>query len=93
MNIQILYTKIVDSNFCGIYAFYCLTSHKYYLGRAVDFYDRRQKHNSKLSKQKHDSIHFQSAWNLYGSDSFVCLVIEECSKEIIREREQWYLDN
>lgn len=78
-------------------AIYCIkntTNGKRYIGSTVDVNDRWRKHKKLLSQNRHHSLHLQSAWNLYGEESFEFLIIEECEpiKEILLEREQHWMD-
>jgi len=50
-------------------------------------------HKCLLKHGKHHSPHFQHAWDLYGENNFVFEVIEECNKDILIEREQFYFDS
>lgn len=74
---------------------YCITNtvngHKY-IGSAVNFKERWQKHKRELNKNAHHSRHLQNAWNKYGADCFAFSVIEQCEIDNLIEREQVYLD-
>ncbi len=79
----------------GIYRIYCKANGKSYYGQTND-YDRRMIEHRKLlrhhSKKKHHCTHLQRAWNLYSEDQFEFSLLEECSVELLNEREQWYFE-
>ena len=76
----------------GIYKIENTTNHKVYIGQSVNIEGRWAKHLTLLQHNKHGNKHLQSAWNKYGSGSFVFSVLEECCVEQLTEREQYYID-
>jgi len=76
----------------GIYCIYNIVSGKQYIGSAINFSQRIRNHKSQLSKIKHHNAHMQSAWNNYGDDSFIFLIVEYCSIENLIKREQFWLE-
>ena len=76
----------------GIYKIECIKNNKIYVGSAIDTDKRWIKHKCELGKNKHHNRHMQNAYNLYGIESFIFKVIEECSLSELIEREQYYLD-
>lgn len=76
----------------GIYKITNTLNNKCYIGSAVDPKARIYTHKSQLSKGKHHSILLQRAWNKYVCDNFLFTILEECEKEKLIEREQFYLD-
>ena len=76
----------------GIYKIINLINRKIYVGSAVDIKSRWRKHKSDLLLNKHHSIKLQNSYNKYGVDNFVYEIIEECEKERMIEREQYYID-
>jgi hypothetical protein len=75
-----------------IYKIICNVNNKFYIGRAVNFAKRIGIHKSRLRNNKHINKHLQNLWNKYGEQSFSFLIIEKCSKELLCEREQYYLN-
>lgn len=63
-----------------------------YVGSAVSFHNRISVHKANLNRGTHHCIHLQNAWNLYGKETFVFELIEECDKEQLVSREQYWLD-
>lgn len=77
----------------GIYAFLNLVNGKFYIGSAKDFYKRYHVHKSMLTHNKHDNSYFQRAWNKYGKENFLFVIMEyvrDASK--LEEREQFWID-
>ena len=75
-----------------IYQIKNLTSGKVYVGSAT-FYDKRiGTHVSRLRRNKHHSKHLQSSWIKYGEDNFTFSILEHCSKETLKDREQYWID-
>ncbi len=78
----------------GIYRIINIINNKRYVGSSVDLVDRWNKHRYRLRRGNHHSLHLQNAWKKYGEDAFIYETLEECepSKEILLQREQYYLD-
>jgi len=62
-----------------------------YIGSAVDFVARKSVHMANLKKNNHNRK-LQNHCNKYGIEDIVFEIIELCSKEMLIEREQYYLD-
>lgn len=77
---------------CGIYIIKNLRSGKFYIGSAADITTRWRNHRAKLRGNKHRNEHLQRAWNKYGESAFKFQILEYCPINILREREQHYLD-
>ncbi len=84
-----------------IYRFYCLISHKNYIGITTQDFNRRwnQHKNESLGEQEFKDTHFHRAIRKYGWDSFektVLLKLESDSKEKLLESlsqlEQYYVE-
>ena len=63
-----------------------------YIGSTQDIYKRFHLHKSKLQKNKHHTPKLQNHCNKYGFDDFVFTILEECNKDNLMEREQYYID-
>jgi group I intron endonuclease len=61
----------------GIYKIINIINNKFYVGSAVNFSRRRTRHFSELKTQKHNNQKLQAAWNKYGPDAFIFVVVEE----------------
>lgn len=78
----------------GIYKITNLVNGKFYIGSAVNVKNRFSTHVSELNSHTHDNRHLQRAWDKYGKDKFKFELIEEIKeKELLLEREQFYIDN
>jgi len=79
-------------NGMGIYKIYNLVDGKVYIGSAVNFYKRYNRHISCLRLNKHYNSHLQNAWNKYGGDNFIFEIIENIlDKNILLEKETYYI--
>jgi group I intron endonuclease len=76
----------------GIYRWCNTINNKCYIGSAEDLEKRRKRHLWLLAAGKHHSIHFQRAWNIYGSEAFVFEILELCPVGELLQREQKAID-
>lgn len=79
----------------GIYKIFNMVDGRYYVGSAtISFAKRETQHISDLAKNKHRNIHLQRAYNKYGHENFVFVIVEilDLSDKEIILREQWHLD-
>ena len=76
----------------GIYCVFNIVSGKQYIGSAVNMSDRIRRHKGLLRRRKHHSVHLQNAWDKYGEENFIFLVIEYVDIENLIEREQYFID-
>lgn len=67
----------------GIYAIVCNGNGKIYIGGSKNVKSRIAVHVNLLSRMKHENKYLQSAWNLYGKESFIFDMIEHCNIEEI----------
>ena len=75
----------------GIYKITCLDNGKVYVGSAIWIKKRWSSHKVCLKRNTHHNPHLQSAFNKYGKESFIYEVLEECSKNKLIEREQYWM--
>ena len=68
-------------------------SSKCYVGSAVKFNQRWNQHKCSLRANKHDSPKLQLYVNKYGIDDLDFVVLEECDRNLLLEREQYYIDS
>ena len=61
----------------GIYKIINTINNKFYVGSAVNFSRRKTRHFSELRRGKHNNRHLQAAWNKYGEQAFVFVIVEE----------------
>lgn len=75
----------------GIYKIESLVSGECYVGSSTNIRERAQKHLYEFKNNK-NSLILQRAWNKYGEKNIVMMVIELCDRNILRKREQYYID-
>lgn len=76
----------------GIYIITNIVNGKRYIGSSKNIRKRLWKHRSLLRHNKHENKHFQNAWNKYGEDKFVYSVLEQCTIDVLLDKEQYYID-
>ena len=77
---------------CGIYEIQCRVSGKKYVGSSCRIYQRWIDHRESLNKGVHHSSRLQRAWLKHGSGSFSFVVLEDCSRDELVMREQFWID-
>lgn len=88
-----LYECIDESNNkSGIYFIFNIVTRNLYVGSTVNFKKRMNRHILELRNSKHCNTHLQNAWNKYGMESFIFIVVEYTSIENLIEREQFWLE-
>lgn len=75
---------------CGIYKITCLTTGQFYIGGSKDIAARWKSHRKNLRQQIHTKK-IQRCYDEYGPEVFLFEIIENCSEDILDEREQFYL--
>jgi len=65
----------------GIYKIINIQNDNFYVGSSVNLHRRKIRHFSELRNNKHDNKHLQNAWNKYGEDCFVFVVVELVEKK------------
>ncbi|PAV30187.1 hypothetical protein CIL05_06885 [Virgibacillus profundi] len=65
---------------------------KVYIGKSVHLNKRLREHRSSLLKDYHPNKHLQRSWNKYGEKYFTFEILEECSEDIVNEREMYYIN-
>jgi hypothetical protein len=78
----------------GIYKITNIKNNKVYIGSSENLYKRQIDHFGLLRRNKHHSIHLQRAWNrtLNPEESFKFEILENCKKEELLEKENYYLN-
>ena len=76
----------------GIYKIVNQINGKIYVGSALDMLDRWNRHKNQLKSKKHHSKKLQRSYNKHGADNFKYETIEECEKDKLIEKEQYYID-
>lgn len=76
----------------GIYQIINLINGKIYIGSAINLINRKSIHFIKLKRNIHENKYLQNSWNKYGKEYFEFNILENCEKENLIKREQYYLD-
>lgn len=76
----------------GVYKIEHISSRKVYIGSSKNMYRRCHRHMSELRHGKHNNQFLQRAFIKYGKNDFKVESLEKCTKEILEEREQFYID-
>lgn len=84
-------------NVTGIYMIYNVISKKSYIGSSLNIYQRifgksSSSHLKSLSENRHINRHLQNAYNKHGVSVFTFRILEICSKDLLLDREQFYLN-
>lgn len=77
----------------GIYAIINIYNFRVYIGSAVDIKNRWRNHRDDLKCKKHGNVYLQGVFNKYGLKELLFVLIEECKKESLLEREQFWIDS
>lgn len=76
----------------GIYKIENKVNGKVYVGQSINIEQRWAGHRSMLRHNHHENQHLQNAWNKYGENNFQFLVVEECSKKLLNNREKYWIN-
>ena len=87
-----------QNQFSGIYACYCTSNNKFYVGSTKDFLPtkiyrgRKADHLNSLRKGSHDNVILQRAFDKYGEFNFFWFKLEgDIKRENLLDREDYYL--
>ena len=94
MKVKIRQEDLDDLSKRGIYRIFSKETNKSYIGSTwKSFKTRWKQHLSKLNTNNHHSKELQNAFNKYGSDSFICEILEIVTNpEVLLEREAYYIE-
>ena len=76
----------------GIYKITNIETGKIYIGSTKCFEIRFREHICNLRNNRHHSRYLQNSYNKHGESAFVFSIIEECPKNMLLERELYYLN-
>lgn len=76
----------------GIYCIENLLNNKKYIGQSVNVNYRWSKHRSELKNHTHDNDYLQKSYDKYGEDRFMFYVLEYGDKDLMDERENYYIN-
>jgi len=75
----------------GIYQIVNKVTQKRYIGLTSNMNNRKQGHLYDLRRGKHSNDYLQKAWNKYGETNFEFSCIEECPKELLYQKEDYWV--
>jgi len=75
----------------GIYCIKNKVNDKKYIGKSINILRRGKSHLNELRLNKSECSYLQNAWNKYGEDNFEFYIVEFCDKEILSQREMYYI--
>src|SRR5262245_61304870 len=76
---------------CGIYAIRNKQTGERYVGQAVDINKRWVEHTRELGGGSVGSPKLQAAWQKYGPEAFEFVILEECARNLLDDREGFYM--
>jgi group I intron endonuclease len=79
-------------NKSGIYIIKTKINNRFYIGSAINLYNRMHTHLTHLKKNKHCNAKLQRFVNKYGIENIFFECVELCEKENLIIREQFYID-
>lgn len=76
----------------GIYCVHNLINDKRYIGQSVNVEGRLWEHKTGYEDPvRHTNRHLQNSIKKYGVDNFEFIVLEECTRETLNEREMYWI--
>lgn len=81
----------MKNHICGIYYIKNTLNNNMYIGQSVNIRTRFSAHKSSLKNNKHYNEKLQEDFNKYGMNIFEFGVLEECKRESLDEKEQYYI--
>ena len=79
-------------NKSGIYIIKTNINNRFYIGSAINLYNRKHTHLTHLRKNQHCNSKLQRFVNKYGISELIFECIELCEKEDLIKMEQFYID-
>jgi group I intron endonuclease len=79
-------------NKSGIYIIKTKNNNRFYIGSAINLYNRMHTHLTHLKQNKHCNAKLQRFVNKYGIENLFFECVELCDKDNLIKREQFYID-
>jgi group I intron endonuclease len=79
-------------NKSGIYIIKTKINNRFYIGSAINLYNRMHTHLTHLKQKKHCNLKLQRFVNKYGIENLFFECVELCDKESLIIKEQFYID-
>lgn len=92
-DLPIMPNEEMSNSICsGIYAIINKNSGLIYIGLTHNFRKRKIAHLYGLRNNKHRNKWLQEDYNKEGVDAFIFIIVEKVKRELLNEREQFYMD-
>ena len=75
-----------------VYLIKNLVNKKFYIGSTKNFNVRKLRHIQTLKNNYHHNVHLQRSFNKHGLKNFVFEILEECTEEVLFEKEQYWIN-
>jgi group I intron endonuclease len=91
--LKIMKAKLEDRGKTGIYGIFNMVNNKIYIGRAKNIHRRIKSHITNLNRgnKSQENTHLIGAWKKYGRKNFMYLVLECCGLDVLKQRENYYI--
>lgn len=76
---------------CGIYKLSSTIDNRFYIGSSKNIEGRIYSHFNDLKHGEHENEILQRFYTKYGPSSLIHTIVEECSEEMLIERENFYI--
>ena len=76
---------------CGIYGILNTVNGKIYVGQSIKIEKRWKQHIRELRKNTHINKYLQNSFNKHGEEAFKFIILEECARENLNEREVYWV--
>ena len=77
----------------GIYGIRNNSNSKIYIGSSVNIEKRWRRHKLELKNKTHSNKYLEKAYYKYGESVFDFILLEVCTKEILLDREMYYIEH
>lgn len=84
---------MVNYEVSGIYQITNLINGDFYIGQAKNVKRRFITHKSALNNKYHGNPKLQNAYNEYGADKFILIILAKCPIEYLTKLELWFIKN
>lgn len=78
---------------CGIYSIYNKETGFSYVGSSRTIYERLSQHIWKLRANRHTNEYLQNSFNKHGEEAFEIIILEICTENNLKIREEFYILN
>lgn len=76
----------------GIYCILNTVNNKPYIGKSNNIYKRWRDEKYGLKNKIFHNRHLQRAWDLYGEKFFEFYIVEQCTEDILSDREKFWIE-